>query len=49
MIYLPKGTIMHIDNEPWDIWFAWYPVRTSLGWRWLQMVWRRGDEIRAMS
>ena len=21
------------------LWFAWYPVRTNKGWRWLTRVW----------
>lgn len=28
-------------REIWESWFAWYPVRTFDGWRWLTTVSRR--------
>lgn len=36
------------DYENWSRWFAWLPVETDDGWRWLETVERRnvtGDEF----
>lgn len=32
----------HAAPTPWHSWFAWHPVRTDKGWRWLTTVVRRG-------
>jgi ribosomal protein S27AE len=38
------------DEDLWDIWWAWYPVRIKpRGWAWLRYVWTRRGERRAMS
>jgi hypothetical protein len=26
------------SQSPWEVWFAWRPVRTDCGWRWLVNV-----------
>lgn len=28
------------ERLPYKIWFAWYPVRTDMGWIWLKDVFR---------
>lgn len=33
------------NNRTGRRWFAWYPVKTIHGWRWLQRVWRVRDSI----
>jgi hypothetical protein len=33
----------HTDYLDTDIWFAWFPVKTDSGWKWLEMVERTID------
>lgn len=27
-----------------EMWFAWKPIRTDTGWKWLRYVWRRKSD-----
>lgn len=40
-----KDILFKIETFNYKTWFAWYPVKTDTGWKWLQRVLRHTPPI----